>query len=130
MLSAARMKSHPSADPAMSHPRRALLRALGVASVGIAGGVLPSARAREPRNEALQRHIEALRAAGDPRIGAGSAGARAMLARVYDQRDFAPFWTDETRASRLLHAVEASSTHGWEPSVRKHKSASSSASCS
>ncbi len=74
-----------------------------------------SALAAEARREALRDRVEALRAAGDARIGAGSAAARALIASLYEKRDFAPLWADASRERALLAAIEASATHGLDP---------------
>jgi murein L,D-transpeptidase YcbB/YkuD len=65
--------------------------------------------------ETLRKRVEALREAGEARIGAGSAGARAVIASVYERRGFAPLWTEPARERALLAAIEASTTHGLDP---------------
>ena len=71
--------------------------------------------AADAQREALRDRIEALRAAGDARVGAGSAAARGLIASVYEKRDFAPLWADASRERALLAAIEASTTHGLDP---------------
>ncbi len=73
------------------------------------------AAAEATPGEALRQRVETLRAAGDDRIGAGSAPARALIASLYERRGFAPFWSDPRRADALLAAIDASSTHGLDP---------------
>jgi murein L,D-transpeptidase YcbB/YkuD len=65
--------------------------------------------------ESLRKRVEALRDAGDTRIGAGSAAARTVIASLYERRGFAPFWTEPARERSLLAAIEASATHGLDP---------------
>ena len=69
----------------------------------------------DPLGEALRLRVEALRTAGDTRIGAGSAAARALIASLYERRGFSPLWSDPSRATALLRAIEASRTHGLDP---------------
>ena len=69
----------------------------------------------DPLGEALRHRIEALRATGDARIGAGSPAARALIASLYEKRGFAALWTDPRRAGALLAAIEDSTAHGLDP---------------
>jgi L,D-transpeptidase YcbB len=80
-------------------------------SIAALGGVVTDATA----SEALRHRIEALRGGGEHRIGAGSAGARDLIATVYERRGFAPLWSDRSRAEALLKSIEASASHGLEP---------------
>ncbi len=104
---------YPEGPVIASQARRVFLRALGCAA--LTSNVRAVPLGAELPNEALRRRIEALLVAGDARIGAGSAAARAILVAVYRQRDFAPIWTDARRAGGLLSAIEASVTHGLAP---------------
>jgi murein L,D-transpeptidase YcbB/YkuD len=74
----------------------------------------PAARV-DPLIEALRARVEALRAGGDPQIGAGSAAARALIASLYERRGFAPLWTEPARMASLAAAIGASATHGLDP---------------
>jgi murein L,D-transpeptidase YcbB/YkuD len=87
--------------------------ALGALLLGLAVSV--GARTGEPPNEALRRGVEALRSAGDARIGAGSPAARALIATLYEKRGFTPIWTETPRTLSLRAAIDASSTHGLDP---------------
>jgi murein L,D-transpeptidase YcbB/YkuD len=100
---------------AVSRGRRALVRAACCILLGIAGALPAATRASEAPAEALRRRVETLRTAGDTRIGAGSATARALVASLYEQRAFEPLWADPQRARALLAAIEASITHGLDP---------------
>lgn len=51
---------------------------------------LRSAAANDTQADALRLIVEALRTAGDARIGAGSPAARASIASLYEQRSFTP----------------------------------------
>lgn len=64
---------------------------------------------------ALRARVATLRAQADAQIGADSAAARRRVAELYEQRDFAPLWSDPRRAERLLAALQASATHGLDP---------------
>lgn len=77
--------------------------------------LLADAQAAEPSPEVLRLRVEALRTAGDARIGAGSAGARALVAALYEKRGFTPLWDEPSRAALLRGAIEASRTHGLDP---------------
>ncbi len=85
------------------------------AALLIAVVAAPGAFAADTQREALRHRIESLRAGSDARIGAGSAAARALIASVYEKRDFAPLWSDASRERALLAAIEASTTHGLDP---------------
>jgi murein L,D-transpeptidase YcbB/YkuD len=75
-----------------------------------------TARAAPPGfGEALRQRIELLRAASDPQIGAGSAGARNVIAALYEQRGFTPLWNDPQRTRALRAAISASTSHGLDP---------------
>jgi L,D-transpeptidase YcbB len=98
-------------------PARALQRSvrLGLVLLLLGPVSLGSVAANEPLNEALRQRIETVRTAGDARIGAGSAAARARVAAMYEKRAFAPLWADTRRERSLLAAIDASATHGLEP---------------
>jgi murein L,D-transpeptidase YcbB/YkuD len=81
----------------------------------LAASALFGVAAAEPLSEALRNRVEALRSAGDARIGAGSAAARALVAALYEKRGFVPLWAEATRERALLAAIEASRTHGLDP---------------
>jgi murein L,D-transpeptidase YcbB/YkuD len=81
---------------------------LGIAALG-------NAAASGPPSEVLRDRVETLRIADDGRIGAGSAGARALVASVYERRGFVPLWADPSRTQVLLAAVKASAAHGLDP---------------
>jgi len=89
---------------------RSCAAALLLAAIAASG-----AFAADAQREALRDRIESLRATGDARVGAGSAAARALIASVYEKRDFAPLWADASRERALLAAIEASTTHGLDP---------------
>jgi murein L,D-transpeptidase YcbB/YkuD len=76
---------------------------------------LASAAAGAPPTEALRLAVEKLRSSDEPPIGAGSTGARALIASLYEKRGFEPLWADTQRAASLIRAVEASATHGLVP---------------
>jgi len=80
-------------------------------------GPVGAARAADPGpvSETLRHRVEALRTSGDARIGAGSAGARALIASLYEKRGFAPVWSPRPRADAMLAAIEASAAHGLDP---------------
>jgi murein L,D-transpeptidase YcbB/YkuD len=84
----------------------ALLSALLLAAL------LAAAPAAAADREPLRERIEALRKFGDPRLGAGDARARALIAGLYEARGFAPLWDDPARAQALLRAIDASASHG------------------
>jgi murein L,D-transpeptidase YcbB/YkuD len=77
--------------------------------------LLAAAPAAAADRELLRERIEAMRKFGDPRIGAGQAQARALIAGLYEARGFAPLWDDPARAQALLRAIDASLTHGLDP---------------
>jgi len=87
----------------------------GTAWLLLAATAVAHAASLDPLGEALRLRVEALRTAGDARIGAGSAAARALIASLYERRDFSPLWSDPSRAAALLKAIEASRTHGLDP---------------
>jgi murein L,D-transpeptidase YcbB/YkuD len=93
--------------------RAALLGCAAAVLVTVAAA--SGAFAADAQREALRDRVEALRAADDARIGAGSAAARALIASLYEKRDFAPLWADASREHALLAAIEASTTHGLDP---------------
>ena len=88
------------------------LRALGLALLLACAAIDAAAN---DRVEALRQRIEKLRTQGDAQIGAGSAAARAIVARLYERRGFAPLWDDAQRLRSLRTAVDASRTHGLDP---------------
>jgi murein L,D-transpeptidase YcbB/YkuD len=96
--------------------RRTLARAVCCACLVLAGTAPGGAAAADRPTELLRQRIEILRTTGDADIGAGSAAARAIVASIYEQRGFAPLWADARRAASLLAAIEASTTHGLDPS--------------
>lgn len=101
-------------DASVTGALRKLLRAcLAGVLIGATSGV--AAADADAPSEALRLRIEALRAAGDARIGAGSVAARALIASVYEKRGFAPLWSDPRRAGALLAAIEDSAAHGLDP---------------
>jgi murein L,D-transpeptidase YcbB/YkuD len=77
--------------------------------------LLAAAPAAAADRELLRERIEAMRKFGDPRIGAGQAQARALIAGLYEARGFAPLWDDPARVRALLRAIDASLTHGLDP---------------
>jgi murein L,D-transpeptidase YcbB/YkuD len=93
--------------------RHRLIKAL--AGFLLAGLAMTTATATAVPVEALRKRVETLRSRSDEQIGAGSAAARALLASLYERRDFAPLWADPSRRRSLLAAIEASHTHGLDP---------------
>lgn len=91
----------------------ALLLAIGIAL--LAAGGAQAAEADSAARDALRQRIELLRVRGDPRIGAGSSAARAIVAALYEQRGFAPLWSNPARAQSLRSTLEASVAHGLDP---------------
>lgn len=98
------------ARPAPGASLRRWLGALILGLVALAGSL-----ARASPTEDLRLEVERLRSGGDTRLGAGSAGARALIASLYEKRGFAPLWADAQRSASLVRAVEASTTHGLVP---------------
>ncbi len=93
-------------------------RSLRAGIVALLLGIALTARAAaaaEPLIEALRQRVETMRAVGDAQLGAGSAGARELVASLYERRGFAPLWADPQRAQALLAALAASTTHGLDP---------------
>ena len=101
--------------PSASGLRRFALDGLRVVGVVLLLACPAGSAAQAGSIEALRQRIETLRAQGDPRIGAGSAAAREVLAAIYERRGFAPLWTDPQRLRRLRTAIDDSRTHGLDP---------------
>lgn len=80
----------------------------------LAGGPTVATAQLTPSEEAVHARIEAWRATGRLQVGSVTFAGAAVVARVYEQRNFAALWTpDRTRG--LLAAIDAVEADGLIP---------------
>jgi len=71
--------------------------------------------AAESTSEALRARVAALRAGSDVRVDGERIASRKLIPEFYEKRGYLPAWTRPGQLEALLAAVEASRTHGLDP---------------
>jgi L,D-transpeptidase YcbB len=72
--------------------------------------------ADDPVLTALRLRVEQLSAGREVRVEGDLIAARKLLPELYRRREFCPAWLSTERQKQLLALVEASRTHGLDPS--------------